>query len=345
MGIEKRGEFSYRVTIRKHGIQPINKTFNTLTDARRWERQTLVELDQGNFKRKDESAKMTLHEALVKYDAEIASFKKSYDSEKYKIRNLLKHPSCQITLSNLRASDFAAWRDEMLKSGKAPQTVNLHLGILSHVFSVAEKDWGFEINNPLLKIRKPKVKNGRTRRLEADEYEYLLKAAKLSSFHALPDLIQLAVETAMRQGEILQLQWKFINLKSRVLILPSAVTKTDTERHVPLSSIAVRIIDSIPRQLKSQKLFHGISRWTASEQYKLACERGRKKYFEEKGFVSEEFLINLRFHDLRHEAASRLFECGKFDTMEVAAITGHKTLQMLKRYTHLKAEDLARKLA
>lgn len=345
MAIRKRGEFSFQVTIRKTGMSPIGKTFNTLTDAKRWERQTLVELDQGNFKRKDESAKMTLHEALVKYDAEIASFKKSYDSEKYKIRNLLKHSLCRITLANLRASDFAVWRDEMLKSGKAPQTVNLHLGILSHLFTVAEKDWGFEINNPLLKIRKPKVKNGRTRRLEVDEYEYLLKAAKLSSFHALPDLVQLAVETAMRQGEILQLQWKFINLKNRVLTLPEHVTKNGTERQVPLSSIAVRIIESIPRQLKSQKLFHGISRWTASEQYKLGCERGRKMYFEEKGFVTDEFLVNLRFHDLRHEAASRLFESGKFDIMEVASITGHKTLQMLKRYTHLKAEDLAKKMA
>lgn len=345
MAIQKRGEFSFRVSIRRTGYPSQSKTFNTLADAKKYERQALVEMDQGVFKSVDESNKKTLYEILTRYENEVSLHKKSWESEKYKIQFFKKHKLAKYTMANLKASDFAELRDELSKSGKAHATVNKHLALLSHVFSVCQKDWGFELDNPILKIRKFKEDNARSRRLENDEYEYLMKAAHTSNLIELPALIRLAVETAMRQGELLLLEWKFINLKSRVIILPKHITKNGTERQVPLSTIATQVIDSIPRQLKSQKLFHGLLRRNLSDQFSTACKKGRDLFMDEKGKVDDGFLVNLHFHDLRHEAASRLFESGKFDTMEVASITGHKTLQMLKRYTHLKAEDLARKMA
>lgn len=91
----------------------------------------------------------------------------------------------------------------------------------------------------------------------------------------------------------------------------------------------------VTESLVAQAWGHAVAR--ARRQYEKDCEKSRKK-------PDAAFLVDLRFHDLRHEATSRLFERGVFDSMEVASITGHKTLQMLKRYTHLRAEDLAKKL-
>lgn len=345
MAIEKRGEFSYRVSIRRKGYPTVSETFNTLQDAKKFERQTLVQMDQGVFVRQDESGKKTLFEILGRYEIEVSKKKKSWESEQYKIKFFRSHKLAKITLTNIKPSDCANLRDELSESGLANSTVNKHLAVISHLFTVCQKDWGFQLDNPVLKIRKLKEDNERSRRLEKNELEYLLKAAANSTMRELPILINLALHTAMRQGEILALQWKFINVKDRVIILPKVITKNSSERHVPLSTAAVKIIESVIRQLKSDKLFHGVLRRNVSDQFKSACLKGRELYKQDHGKVDNEFLTNLVFHDIRHEAASRLFEMGKFDTMEVASITGHKTLQTLKRYTHLKAVDLAKKLA
>ena len=345
MAIRKRGDFSFEVSIRKAGQENFSKTFNTLADAKRYERQVLVEMDQGVFKRPDESSKKTLLEILERYEVKVSQKKKSWESESYKIKFFKSHKLAKYTMSNIKTSDCADLRDELSISGLANSTVNKHLALLSHVFTVCQKDWGFELDNPVLKIRKLKENNARSRRLETNEYQYLMSAAKQSNLTLLYVLSEIAIKTAMRQGEILQLEWGFINFDKRVLILPKEVTKNDTERHVPLSPDAINALKSIPRQIKSKKIFHGILRRNVSGQIKKACLKGREQFKVDNGNVSDNFLVNLRFHDLRHEAASRLFEMGVFDIMEVASITGHKTLQMLKRYTHLKAVDLAKKMA
>lgn len=343
MSIEKRGDFSFRVRIRQDNQKSISKTFNTLADAKRYQRQALVELDQGVFVRKGKEYQMTLGEALDRYQNEISKFKKGYDSERYKINNIRKSSLCKIQLDKLTGADFAKFRDDMTKAGKAPATVKLHLGLLSHLYNIASQEWSLDIPNPVARIRKPKVKNSRTRRLELDEYEYLLKGASLTSFDLLPHLIKIATETAMRQGEILGLEAKNIDYGNRVLLIED--TKNGDDRTVPLSTIAAKTLQSIPRNIKSKLVFGGVSRWHVREQFDRAKKIGQKLYEKDKGITPHGFLENLHFHDLRHEAVSRLFETSKFDVMEVAAISGHKTLQMLKRYTHIKATDLAKKLA
>ena len=153
------------------------------------------------------------------------------------------------------------------------------------------------------------------------EEEKLLKSA----LPKLRPLIVLALETAMRLGELIDLRWENINLARRTAHLPE--TKNNTARTVPLSSIAVAEFRSLPRHLDGQ-----IFAYSANAASIAFSDLVKKQEIE-----------NLRFHDLRHEATSRLFEKG-LNPMEVASVTGHKTLQMLKRYTHLRAEDLAKKL-
>ena len=141
----------------------------------------------------------------------------------------------------------------------------------------------------------------------------------------LPAVI-LAIETAMRQGELISLNWKHINLKKRTAFLPD--TKNGESRGVPLSTTAADILRSLPRSINDQ-VFPGVTGEAVKRAFIRACRRAHIEDFH--------------FHDLRHEATSRLFEKG-LNAIEVASITGHKTLQMLKRYTHLRTEDLVKKL-
>ena len=135
-----------------------------------------------------------------------------------------------------------------------------------------------------------------------------------------------SLETAMRRGELVRMRWEQVNVAKRVLRIPD--TKNGESRDIPLSSRALEILDELPRRIDG-KVF-GLTANSISQAFERASERAG--------------ISNLRFHDLRHEATSRFFERG-LNPMQVASITGHKTLQMLKRYTHLRAEDLAKLLA
>ena len=195
--------------------------------------------------------------------------------------------------------------------------------------------------NPVMQIRKPKLPQGRDRRLLPGELDRILSA---SESPVLSDLVRFAIETAMRRSEIAEMTWQMVNLKKRTVTL--LITKNGEKRIVPLSSEAVRILYNLPRKIDGE--VWGMEPDSITQAFNRAVSRARATYEKECEEKEEKpnpsFLIDLIFHDLRHEATSRFFEGGRFNVMEVAAITGHKTLQMLKRYTHLKAEDLAERL-
>ncbi len=142
-------------------------------------------------------------------------------------------------------------------------------------------------------------------------------------------MIRFAIATGMRRGEILSLEWRNIDMAQRVATLPD--TKNGEARQVPLSTAAIAAITPLPRHISDGRVFWT---WARGDSFQAAWKRA----FKLAGAP------DLRFHDLRHEAVSRFFELG-LNPMEVASISGHKTLQMLKRYTHLKASELVKKLA
>lgn len=191
---------------------------------------------------------------------------------------------------------------------------------------------GNPILNPVHDIKLPQHGNARTRRLEIGDHEAgtkeerLLQACRNARNPYLLPIVQLALETAMRRGELLNLKWEHIDLDSKIAFLPD--TKNGESRTVPLSSIAVSVLRKLPRS-KHPNVFRGMTAEAIKRSYMRALRRAE--------------IEGLRFHDLRHEATTRLFEKG-LNIMEVASITGHKDLAMLRRHTHLKAEDLAKKL-
>lgn len=280
-----------------------------------------------------ETKEMTLGEGLVLYRQKISILKKGYVQESYRIASLLKSRHASKNMRAFRSPDIATFRDERLaqtnpRTGAriSPSTVRLEMSLLSNLFDVGRIEWGVCDDNPVTNVRKPKAAPGRDRRLTAREERQILRYCHAHPTADLYVLVVLAIETAMRQGELLKLEWEHINLQRRIAHLPD--TKNGSKRDVPLSLKARDALIQLGAKTKGQVFSYtpnGLkSAWRIMLQ-RLGIE-------------------DLHFHDLRHEACSRLFELGTLDIMEIAAISGHKSLAMLKRYTHLKAAKLVKKL-
>ena len=180
----------------------------------------------------------------------------------------------------------------------------------------------------------PKPGKPRQRRLGAGEEEALLQACRESGAHYLQTFVILAIETGMRFGELAGVTWENVNLEKRTIFLPD--TKNGSSRTVPLSTRALNAIQTQPRSIDG-RLFSA-KPGSIRSAFLIALTKAQRTKQE-----SKVFLHGLRFHDLRHEAVTRLFERG-LNPIEVGMVSGHKTLSMLQRYTHLKAESLSEKL-
>ena len=312
------------------------KTFDAKADAEVWARRIEEEIDRGVdravFASRVEAETTTLHEALDRYEREVTPGKKGRADERYKLDVWRRSALAARPLASIPGKDLAAWRDTELGCGSAPGTIRRRLALLAHVFVIARREWGLSsLTNPAGNVRLPPPGPARDRRLVGDELPRLLAAAQVyggSTPHAggnVGPLITWAIETAMRRGEIAAMRWDHLDRRARVLLIPE--TKTGTPRRVPLSTAALAVLDGLPRRLDGKS---GACRPDSiSQAFERVCKAAG--------------IEGLTFHDLRHEATSRLFEKG-LGLMEVASITGHKTMQMLKRYTHLRAEDLVGRL-
>ena len=299
------------------------KTFSKKSDAALWAVETERVINLGLPLGVDSGS--TLASILQRYSREVTPLKKGASIELLRIRVILRHKTTQTPLSPLNSTPIAQYRDDRLKL-VAAGTVRRELGILSHALETARKEWDYYLpSNPVAGIRKPTEPKGRDRRLEDDEEQRLLDACMRSTNHRLFPLVCFAIETGMRRGEMLSLEWKDVHLNQGWVHL--SAPKNGSPRDVPLSPKAKAILTDLPHDL-SGRVFP-----VHFEALKGLWRRATRRAGIE----------DLHFHDLRHEATSRFFEKG-LNVMEVATITGHKDLRMLQRYTHLRAEDLAVKL-
>ena len=310
-------ESGWQVQIRKQGYQPISKRFDKKSDANSWARLAESEMDRGIFIDRSEAEKTTLAQILERYLSEVSIHKQGFIQEESRIKCLLKHPLSNRYLATLQSSDFAEYRDKRLAL-VCGTTVNKELTLLGKVIDTARRDWSISMENPVRPIRRPKNNHSRDRRLKDDELQLILMS---SESHVLSSIVLFALETAMRRGEIAKAKWSHLQLSQRLLIVPE--TKTGVPRTIPLSNSAMVIIQSLAK-IDNQTIFK-LRPDSITQAFERACNRAK--------------ILDLRFHDLRHEATSRLFEKG-LNPMQVSAITGHQTFEMLKRYTHLKAQDL-----
>ncbi|WP_233799710.1 site-specific integrase [Paraburkholderia sp. HP33-1] len=372
--IRKRGPYQWEAQVRRRGYPPQSKTFNTKAEAEAWASMIESEMSRGVWVSRSEAEATTLYEALKRYEVEISLPKKGAAQELSVLKTCKAVDLAKRPLATIRSADVAKLRDEWLKDYK-PATVLRRLAVLSHVFSIARKEWGMDsLSNPIELIRKPQPNNARTRRIAVDTTSVstvsgeesdsrrgagdgeLERVAKASGSALLPSIIWLAVETAMRRGEIVSLLWVNVDLNRRIAHLPS--TKNGDARDVPLSSRAVAVLralkdardhakdDAIEGDEDDAGRVFQIRSDAVTTAFERAVARARKLYVDESKSIKQrpdgKFLTDLRFHDLRHEATSRLASI--FPMHELTKITGHKDPRMLMRYYHPRAEDLAKRL-
>jgi len=319
--ITKRGPFQYQVQIRRKGYPGQQRTFETKRDAEAWATAIESEMHRGVFIDRTEAERTTFAEALERYACEVTVNKRGWETELHRINALKKHPLAARSMASLRAVDFANFRDERLKEC-SPATVKRELVIISHVFNTARQDWSLPVDNPIASIRKPTVGQHRERRLSEDELSRLIDAAQESKAATLVFCIIIAIETGMRAGEIVPLTWEQIDLANSVIRL--AMTKNGERRLVPLTEAAVEAIQALPRPIHGGRVTSFYDSRGLSAAFRRACVRAG--------------ITGLRFHDLRHEAASRL--APRMSVATLAKVMGWRTIQMAMRYYNPTAAEL-----
>ncbi|KVD51746.1 integrase [Burkholderia ubonensis] len=354
--ISQRGEY-WRAEVRRRGYKPVYRTFDTKQQAQKWARQFEGEMDAGSFVDRSEAERTTSADALKRYRKEIVPEKRHPNQEERRIDRWLDNSLAYRTLANLRGVDFAKYRDERRTAGRAENTIRLKLQVIRHLFEIARKEWGMEgLPNPLDNIRKPSGSKARDRRLRPGEFDKLKALLSASRNPWVAPAFELAIETSLRQGALFSLRWQWVDLNARVIRFPVEARGADNKgvpAALPLSLRAANILRHLAAiaegdATRLDRATYGppdVRRDLSGPVFATSANAVIcvwKRTIKTAGKHDTE-LTTLRWHDLRHEATSRLFEKG-LHPMEVASITGHRSMQMLKRYTHLNPEDLCRKL-
>jgi len=309
------------VRVRKHGQPSKSKTFNIKKDAQKWAVMIERELDQGLLGCVDKS--VTLGDLLKRYLKEVTPHKKSCDKETWRIKALLKRSISGVGLSNLNSVIISSYKHSRLPDGA--RTTRYDLALIRHCLEFARLEWGYYLStNPVDLVSKPKLNKPRDRRVGKEEIDTLMHALRYTKVTYLKPLILIAIETGLRQGELVKLIWNDVDFNRRLLKVRD--TKNGEDRIIPLSNKSLSILQSLPKL--------GATVFNASHS---SLQNAWKRLIKRSG------LIDLHFHDLRHEAISRFIERG-LTIPEAASISGHKTQSMLLRYAHPDLSNIKKKI-
>lgn len=340
--IEKRkspnGKFTYRARVRQAGSPDISSTFPTRTQALKWSQRMESEIRGGRYFGREETQEKTFAEFIDRYiEKELPKNQNSYLKQKMLLTwwksHLGKYYLCHVTPSLI-----AELRDLLLSETtyrgtlRTNSTANRYLAALSRAFTICIREWHWTKENPVLKITRPKEGKSRERYLEKEEVSTLLSACRKSKSPHLYPVTLFALTTGARKGEILGLKWEDVNFKRNIATFRD--TKNGEMRSVHLSEQILTCLqeERNKRTTISPFVFPNLD-GTKPADIRTAWDLSMK----------ETGLKNVCFHSLRHTAASHL-AMGGVSTLEIAAILGHKSLSMVKRYSHLSTSSTARSL-
>ncbi|MEZ5691148.1 MAG: site-specific integrase [Rickettsiales bacterium] len=321
--INRRGK-KWVAEVRSKGFYK-SQTFESKIEAQGWALE--VEAGLGKFGKVVKGK--TFGDALRRYADKISPAKKGARWEAVRLKKLEKDFLSEISLVNISASDFRKWIEK--RSGEvSPSTVNRELNLISSVLKECRARWRWMEHNPLADVKRPKDPPPRDRRWSQKDIERILLALEYeedleikTTRQQIAVAVLLALETAMRRGEIWGLRWDNVHLKERYIHLPE--TKNGTKRNVPLSSRAVVLIE------KMQSVKNNTGKvFTCSE---TSTETIFRRMLNLAG------LKDLRFHDLRHEAITRLAK--KLDVLDLARMVGHRDPRSLMIYYNATASEIA----
>ena len=328
--IDSEGRKSYRVQIRLKGSPPETATFPKLTAAKKWAQSTEAAIREGRYVSRSESKKHTLGEAVDRYVRDVLPQKRpnTIPSQEAQLK-WWKNTLGALPLADVTAPVIVKARDDMAASlnhnGKkfSPATITRYLAVLSHLFSVALREWQWIESNPCLRVTKPKEPRGRVRYLSNKERAKLLDACKESTHPDLHVLVLLALATGGRRGEILGLRWPDVDMRRGSVTFVQ--TKNGDVRTVPVTGDALAMLRERARirRIDTDQVF-------PDPDFRVAWETA----------IETAKIEDFHFHDLRHTCASYLAMSGA-SIAELAAVLGHRSLSMVQRYAHLSEQHTA----
>ena len=271
-------------------------------------------MQSGQWQEKTPS-QYNIGDMLSRYLDIVTPTKRGREQEERRLRRLLRDKQLMsISLDQAQPCIFANFRDRRIHDGV--RACQYDLVLMRHAWNTARIEWGWPLpDNPVSLIRMPKNNPPRERRLKDGEFERLKIAAEKSRSWYLWPVVVLAVETAMRRGEILGLRWEHIDLDKKTVFLP--MTKNGSSRWVPISDEAIAKLSEAPTDTDRPFPVTDVA-------FRQAWDRLRHRAN----------INDLTFHDLRHEAISRMFDSG-MKIHEVMAVSGQRTASQLFRYVQI----------
>ncbi len=330
------GKTTWRARVKVQGHRVISKTFSTKTAAKRWAQSLEVKLREAPHLAASEAHRHTLNDAIDRYLQTVTPGKATSTQEAQKAELALwRERFGALPLAAVTPAKIVEVRDEWLRTKKqrgpgtlTPATVNRRLAVLSHLFSVAVREWQWATTNPLEAVRKSREPPGRDRYLSDEELRRLLDACRISEAQDLYLAVLLTVTTGARRNEVMGLAWRDLDLAGGTVTFRD--TKNKTHRSVGLVPQIVSLLKA-RRGIGTALVFPGKADPAKHIDLTASWETALRRAG----------ILNFRWHDLRHTAASYLAMEGA-SLAEIAAVLGHKTLSMVQRYSHLSAEHTAK---
>jgi integrase len=332
----KDGTVSYTVQIRRKGHESVNETFSRKEDAEKWAREREIAIERGTIGTLTEAQRRTVAQAIERYLAEVNGEHKDAATRAQqltwwndRVGTLSLAGVTPAVLSDcksaLQREPYTRTDEEGAREYKrSGSTVNRYMAALSHVLTYCVTEWQWIVANPMRAVKKLKEPRGRDRYLSEEELPRLLAECQRSLNPHLHTIVQLGILTGARKNELRTLTWKQVDLKKKRVTVHK--TKNDDVKVLHLSAPAVALIEAHGkvRRLETDLLFPSAKNpkqpTTITRAWKSTLKRAK--------------VANFRFHDLRHTAGSYLAMSGASDR-EIAEVLGHRTLQMVKRYSHL----------
>ncbi len=328
---------SYRVRIYRKNHNPICKSFSKESDAIQWLKVTQAQLELGLYQEpviQSKSPMTSFRDAAIHYMKTHSIHKKIVRSETYRLHILIKRWG-DLPIEKVDKLAVLTLRDDLVNMGRSGETINHYFNTISKLFQMLEGDWDLVIPNPIKGIKRMPRPIGRTKRVSSKMEEHLLASCLELSMPLLASIIQFAIQTGMRRGELMGLKWADIDLPSRRAYLHTS--KNGEPRQVPLTKRAIEVLQSL-------------NKGDEDRVFPMTLNVLRNQYERARAYSKEHWIepginpfIGLRFHDLRHEAISRMSDLG-LNVIELSSISGHKTLAMLGRYTHPSHQAIYNKL-
>ena len=330
--VGRNGKVSWRVRVRLKGRPVQTETFERKTDATEWAKTMEADLRAGRPIFGTEARRRTLRGLMELYRGEILpQYSRAEQKKREQKLHWWEERMGHLCLADVTAPTISACRATLAKTPRSngkplsPATQVRYLATLSHVLSYAVRDLGWMEMNPAARVRRPREPRGRVRYLSDDERKRLMAACLASDVSRLYPLFVVALGTGARQGELLRLRWRDIDLQRGVAVLHE--TKNGERRTLVLAGQVLAVLRELStlRRIDTDEVFAGA--------------RGPATFPQRawKDALTTAAVADFRFHDLRHTFASYLAMNGA-TLPELAAALGHKTLAMVQRYAHLSPQ-------